>query len=184
MTVIGIDPSMNSTGICICKDGIYKYVLLSTKPTKKMLSAAEGLKNLRIVQVDKEPSAPGVEGAINQTINIAHILKYVEFFLDMNKPKYVIIEAPAFNASGRVADLAGLNHAIRLACLQRNIKFYPLPPTTVKAATVGNGQATKEMMIQTWLKLFPEYSLLESMKVDDLADAWALCNFPVENYGR
>lgn len=184
MTVIGIDPSMNSTGICINKDGIYKYVLLSTRPTKKMLSAVEGLENLRIVQVDKEPSASGVEGAINQTINIAHILKYVEFFLDMNKPKYVVIEAPAFNASGRVADLAGLNHAIRLACLQRNIKFYPLPPTTVKAATVGNGQATKEMMIQTWLKLFPEYSLLESMKVDDLADAWALCNFPVENYGQ
>ena len=136
-----------------------------------------------LMPVDKEPSAPGVEGAINQTINIAHILKYVEFFLDMNKPKYVVIEAPAFNASGRVADLAGLNHAIRLACLQRNIKFYPLPPTTVKAATVGNGQATKEMMVQTWLKLFPEYSLLESMKVDDLADAWALCNFPVENCG-
>ncbi len=106
---------------------------------------------------------------------------YIWFYLLLYKPDYVVIEAPAFNATGRVADLAGLNHAIRLECIKMEIPFYPISPTTVKMHTVGNGQATKEMMIQTWLELFPDYKPLEKMKIDDLADAWALSIFPVEN---
>lgn len=183
MTVIGIDPSMNSTGICIKHDGTYKYKLLVTKAarvTKKMLAAAENMENLDIIQIEKEEAAKGVQGAINTTKNIAYIMKLVDLFIMLHKPDYVVIEAPAFNASGRVADLAGLNHAIRLACLEKNIPFYPVSPTSVKMETVGNGQATKEMMIQTWLALFPEYAPLETMKVDDLADAWALTDFPLE----
>lgn len=180
MIVIGIDPSMNSTGVCINEDGQYKYELLSTKPTKKMLKAVEGLPNIRILNVCKAEPSKGIQQAIDQTHNIFHILEYINLFLTIHRPDYVVIEAPAFNASGRVADLAGLNHAIRLMCLDKNIPFFPVSPTSVKMETVGNGQATKEMMVQTWLKIFPEYSLLESMKVDDLADAWALCSYPRE----
>lgn len=183
MTVIGIDPSMNSTGICINQDGKYIYRLLSTHPTKKMLTAVKDMDLLKIYGVCKLPNEKGVLGEINKTKNINYILEYIRLYLDQYHPDYVVIEAPAFNAVGRVSDLSGLNHAIRLECLIRNIPIYPLSPTMVKMQTVGNGQATKEMMIQTWLKLFPEYSRLETMKVDDLADAWALCNFPVEICG-
>ena len=183
MTVIGIDPSMNSTGICINKDGEYTYKLLATKPTKKMLKAAEEIKSLRINTVCKLPNEKGVLGEINKTKNINYIMEFVRLYFTLYRPDYVVIEAPAFNAVGRVSDLSGLNYAIRLECIVRNIPIYPISPTAVKMQTVGNGQATKEMMIQTWLKIFPEYSRLETMKIDDLADAWALCEYPVEIYG-
>lgn len=182
MTVIGIDPSMNSTGICINKDGKYIYKLIATKPTKKMLKEVEGIDSVEIVTVHKLPNERGVVGEINKSKNINYILEYIRKLLDIYRPDYVVIEAPAFNAVGRVSDLSGLNHAIRLECIVRNIPVWPLSPTAVKMQTVGNGQATKEMMIQTWLKIFPEYTKLASMKVDDLADAWALCVFPVEIY--
>lgn len=181
MIVIGIDPSMNSTGLCIRENGHYKYKLISTHPTKKMLKLSEQMPNLDVIVVNKEPPAKGVQQAINASKNISYIMYYVWFYLLLYKPDYVVIEAPAFNATGRVADLAGLNHAIRLECIKMKIPFYPISPTTVKMHTVGNGQATKEMMIQTWLELFPDYKPLEKMKIDDLADAWALAVFPVEN---
>lgn len=188
MTVIGIDPSLNSTGICINEDGCYSYKLLSTKPSKKMLKASEDVESLYIIQIDKEPavevdkgsSAKGVLEAINASKNISYIMYYVKLFLTLYRPDYVVIEAPAFNASGRIIDLSGLNHAIRLECIERKIPFYPISPTSVKMETVGNGQATKEMMIQTWLELFPEFQPLKDMKIDDLADAWALTVFPLE----
>ena len=182
MTVIGIDPSMNSTAICINEDGKYSYKLLATKPTKKMLKAAEGMENLRINTVCKLPNEKGVLGEINKTKNINYIMEFVRLYFTLYQPDYVVIEAPAFNAVGRVSDLSGLNYAIRLECIVNHIPVYPISPTAVKMQTVGNGQATKEMMVQTWLKLFPEFVPLESMKVDDLADAWALCSFPVKIY--
>lgn len=182
MTVIGIDPSMNSTAICINEDGKYLYKLLATKPTKKMRQAAESMENLKIYTVCKLPNEKGVLGEINKSRNINYIMEYIRLYFTIYRPDYVVIEAPAFNATGRVSDLSGLNHAIRLECIVRQIPFYPISPTSVKMHTVGNGQATKEMMIQTWLALFPQYKPLENSKIDDLADAWALCNFPVEIY--
>lgn len=180
-TIIGIDPSMNSTGICINDGGVYKYILLSTKPTKKMLRAVDELKNLRIIPIQKEPNERGVQGAINQTKNISYIIDKISTLLTIYRPHHVTLEAPAFNATGRIADLSGLNHAIRLECLKRDIPFFPLTPTSVKMQTTGNGAATKEMMIETWLQLFPEYKCLQGMKIDDLADAWAMCEFPVRD---
>ena len=174
MTTIGIDPSMNSTGICINEDGHYKYKLLATHPTKKLQKAAESFPDLDIIIINKEPTSKGIQQAINTTKNISYILYHIRLFLTLYRPDYVTIEAPAFAATGRVADLAGLNHAIRLECLERNIPCYPVPPTTVKMQAVGNGQATKEMIVKTWLTLFPEYKPLETMKIDDLADAWAV----------
>ena len=175
--VMGIDPSLNSTGICINQDGQYKYKLLATKPTKKFVKATENIPSVDIIILNKEPNVKGVEGEINKTRNVAYIIHYVNFFLDLYRPDYVTIEAPAFSASGRVADLAGLNYAIRLACYDRHIPCYPIAPTSVKMQAVGNGHATKEMMIETWLHLFPEYESIKKEKIDDLADAWALCEY-------
>ena len=36
MVSIGIDPSLNSTGICINNDGKCKYFIITSKMTKKM----------------------------------------------------------------------------------------------------------------------------------------------------
>ena len=51
MTIMGIDPSMNSTGICIDEDGKRTYYLVSTKATKKAIKAANEIDQLCILQM-------------------------------------------------------------------------------------------------------------------------------------
>lgn len=186
MTVIGVDPSMNSTGICIDEDGNHIYYLLATHPTKKAIEATRNDDTLCLVQIRKETSPTGTKSkrksvfaAINTTANIAYMTDAIDDIIRCHQPDYVVIEAPAFAAKGRVSDLSGLNHAIRLACLRADIPCYPIAPTTVKAATVGNGHATKDMVIATWSVLEPKAKewIDKGIKVDDLADAWALASF-------
>lgn len=172
--IIGIDPSMNSTGICINKNGKYTFKLLATKPTKKFRAALENTQGIDLYIVEKEPT---IEGQDTTTKNINHILTYIKTILAAYKPDYVMIEAPAFSASGRTSDLSGLNYAIRLECLNRDIPCHPIFPTSVKKGAIGNGRATKDMIVQTWLKLFPQYSHLQAHKIDDLADAYFICEY-------
>lgn len=189
MTVIGIDPSLNNTGICIkYEDDSYEYVLLSTNATNKFFKAVQEFKDIDLRMIRKETCASGPKSIrksifrqVNTTENIYHIAHTAGEIISAIHPDYVVIEAPALAASGYVADLMGLNHAIRLECYRRDIPCYPVPPTTVKLHSVGNGRATKEMMIGTWLRLFPQYKSLEGMKIDDLADAYFLCSFDLES---
>lgn len=177
---MGIDPSLNSTGVCIWNGVRNVYYLLAAHTTKKMAEISSQIENITIVNIPKEHlEGSGTQQAISQTKNITAIVRELLGLLDMHKPNRVVIEAPAFGASGRVADLAGLNHIIRYECYRRGIDFYPLPPTAVKMQTVGNGQATKEMMVDTWLMIEPAAAPLRSCKCDDLADAWALCHYPL-----
>lgn len=186
MTVIGVDPSLNSTGICVDEDGNRTYYLLATKPTKKAIKAANDIDRLCLVQIRKDECVQGEKSQrksvfqqINTTTNIAHMADAVIDIIKCHAPDYVIIEAPAFHANGRVIDLAGLNHAIRLGCYRADIPIYPISPTTVKAHTAGSGWASKDMMVMTWEALEPDGNEWASngIKVDDLADAWALTSF-------
>ena len=181
---------MNSTGICVNAEGSFEYYLLATQPTHKMEKAIEEAEGLELIKVRKETCMNGEKSKrksifqqINTTENIAYMSQTIADIIACYKPDYVVIEAPAFAAKGRVADLAGLNHAIRLECYKQDIPFYPVAPTTVKAHSVGNGWATKEMMIETWNKLQPQSQewIDAGIKVDDLADAYFLCTFDLES---
>ena len=192
MTIMGIDPSMNSTGICIDEDGKRTYYLLSTKATKKAIKAANEIDQLCILQIPKEESLKeeksihkSILQQINLTKNISYITDAILHIIRRYKPDYVVIESPAFRAIGRVSDLSGLNHAIRLECLREEIPCYPVPPTTVKAQTTGRGWASKDEMILTWKSIESSAADWEEkgIKVSDLADAWALCSFDIKSAG-
>lgn len=176
---MGIDPSMRSTGICVWDGSRYKYFIVAANPTKKLLKFKHpGFEVLPYVPTPvKDKTSIGKESAI--TDNIEAVCGLVEGIILIYKPKYVVVEACAFAAGGRVADLSGLNHCLRLMIRRHGIPVYAVPPTSNKLEFTGNGQATKEMMVESWKACDPVANeLLGAGKIDDLADAFALCKFP------
>ena len=176
---MGIDPSMRSTGVCVWDGSGYKYFIVAANPTKKLLKYSHP--DFRVIPYVQSPvkgkTSIGKESAI--TDNIESIVRIIEGLIVEYKPEYVVMEACAFAAGGRVADLSGLNHCIRLMIRSHSVPVYAIPPTSNKMEFAGNGQATKEMMIDLWKTCDPVANeLLGAGKVDDLADAYALCKFP------
>ncbi len=179
--IIGIDPSMRSTGVCVWTGSKHMYYLISSGATKKLQAFKHP--DFKLLTYNPMPvkgrTSIGKEHSI--TYNIKCILDWTGSILDIYKPDMVVIEACAFAASGRVADLSGLNHCIRQLCLQRDIPVYCVPPTTNKLAFTGNGQATKEMMIESWKACDPiSREFDDIIKSDDIADAFSLAHFPKE----
>lgn len=183
MIVIGIDPSIRCTGICAwdTEKNTHHYYMVAASPTKKLLA----FKHPSFTLLHYTPSSVhdktsiGKEWAI--TDNIERVTSFVEKVVLLRQPKYVVMEACAFAAGGRVADLSGLNHCIRLAVRGLDIPIYIVPPTTNKLEFTGNGQATKDMMIESWTACDPvAKELLGIHKIDDMADAFSLAHFPQE----
>ena len=180
---------MNSTSLCISYgDGNYEYILLAYNPTKKFHNAVQEFDDIDLRYIRKDTCPTGDKSTrksimqqVNTTSNIYYIADAIRNIVGCINPDYVVIEAPAFAANGRIIDLAGLNYAIRLECHKQDIPFYPVSPTTVKAHAVGNGHAKKDVMVNAWLSLFPKYKPLEGMKIDDLADSYFLCTFDLES---
>lgn len=175
---MGIDPSMRSTGICVNEDGVHKYYIIAAHPTKKLQNFKH--ERFRLLQYEpesvKDKTSIGKEQAI--TTNIESVVNLCKSVMVRHKPNYIVIESCAFGAMGRVADLSGLNHCIRYVARSLNIPIYAVPPTSNKMEFTGNGQATKEMMVSSWIACDPIASELCKIKCDDIADAFSLCHFP------
>lgn len=180
--VMGIDPSMRSTGICIAHENKYKYILIPSAPTKKLLNFKH--KSLEILNYEpesvKDKTSVGKEMAIAS--NIKSIVDRIEQLIKKHKPDYIVIESCAFAAAGRVADLSGLNHCIRYVAARVGVPCYAVVSTTNKLLFTGNGQATKEMMVESWKVCDPVARDIVAIgkSAEDLADAFSLSLFPEE----
>lgn len=177
MIVIGVDPSIQSTGIYINKpcDVKDQYHLICSKPTKKLLACP-------LVTCHKydylPPDGDFMEKERRKTWNVCQIISiYKEILIDV-MPDYCVIEAIAMSAAGRIDALAMLNGGMRYVNHTMGIPIYAVPPTSNKLQFTGNGQAPKEVMVESWKRMDPRMMQV-SGKVDDLADAYALANFPV-----
>lgn len=177
--IMGIDPSMRSTGVCVWDGSDYKYHIIVANPTKKLLKFVHPA--LGIIPYEQVPvkgkTSIGKEWAIAD--NIASVCDAIGRLLLIYKPTRVVMEACAFAAGGRVADLSGLNHCLRQEIRRHGIPVYVVPPTSNKLEFAGNGQATKDMMVDMWRMCDHRADeLLAAGKIDDIADAFALCRFP------
>lgn len=177
MIIVGIDPSINSTGVCVRKNNKIIYYNIVGKVTKKMKEFNHP--NIYIIEYTKSPTKDldyiGKEQS--KTNNIYNICIEIGNILDIYKPSKVIMEGVAYSSNGSVIDLAGLNYAIRMICRSRNIPIEIISPTTVKKFAVANGQAEKDIMINAWKRLDSNISDINNIKIDDLADAYFLAHY-------
>lgn len=159
--IIGLDLSINSTGI-YSSNG--KYHIITSKMTKEM-SKCEDVDIFEYNKVDD----------INK--NLEQIGDYILYVVEKFHPDLVVIEDVAMGAtfSRSLIDLTGLNYWVRALLTKNNIKFITVPPTRWKKELIGNGQATKDLIIDSWKRITKNNIKLK--KTDDIADAYFLCQY-------
>lgn len=166
MMKIGIDLSINSTGICLNEDGQCTYYIIVPKKTRNQASSESP--RLRFIEYNKQST---------DTENIRMIGSVIESILKGRQIEEVVIEDVAMNArSNSIITLTLLNGYIRCVLDYLKIKFITVPPCKWKKKLLGNGQADKELTIYHWEHLNPEFKELK-IKKDDIADAYFLSNY-------
>lgn len=181
MIYIGLDLSINSTGICIYDSELKdtKYYIIGSKFTKKTLDSSQNVVNFikySKTDIDKQSSYHIKE--FYKTHNIYNIVDEIRRIIEIYKPTIATIEGVSFQSNGSVIDLAGLNYMVRKILIDNNIGIYIVPPTQNKKFATGNGQAEKDVMISAWKKAEPKTLKIPSyIKIDDIADAYFLARY-------
>lgn len=182
MISIGLDLSINSTGVCVYDDEAHtsEYFIVAGKMTKKAQIAQCDFVNRMIINKLSCDSKEEyhVKEAV-KTNNIYNIVCSIRSIVEKYNPHVVSVEGVAFNASGDVIGLAGLNYMVRMMLKELNINnIYIVSPTTLKKYATGNGQATKDVMISAWNNMDKKtLSIPTCIKVDDIADAYFLARY-------
>lgn len=181
MIIMGIDPSINCTGICIYNTltNVHTYYMIVSKCTKKMRDFKND--NINIIEYTKRESNKG-EYQIkeyNKSQNIYDICVIINDIISLYEPDLIQMEGISYGSVGSaaLADLAGLNFAIRMTLIREEIQFNILAPTTVKKFAVGNGAAEKDVMIASWKKLDKNIIDITDIKLDDLADSFFIAHY-------
>ena len=181
MIVMGIDPSINCTGICIydTEHNTNIYYMIVGKATKKMLEFNN--KYIHIYDYKKElfKNEEYYVKEARKTKNIYNICKYIQHIINLYKPSIVYMEGVSYGStsSSAIVDLSGLNYCIRAVLLTNDIHFKILSPTSVKKFAVGNGGVEKDVMIASWKKLDKNISDITKIKLDDLADSFFIAHY-------
>lgn len=186
---VGIDPSINSTGICV--SGVDKqfniYYLIPSKITKKSLEWVDGLDWINIYEYNKLSVKDIDKYYEKESIKFNNLIVLVETLsrvLDNIQKKYIIdrvvMEGVSYGSvkGAALVDLAFLSALIRMELYKNKLDFFIVAPTEVKKFAVGNGAAEKNVMIMSWKKLDKNIqSLPDWFKCDDLADAYFMSRY-------
>lgn len=195
---VGIDPSMNSTGICIqkCDDDLNKiredFIILTynRKLTKRETSAQDTIHNFEYDFYSHEDLKTYKEYGDNHLLEwwktsnmiscaykIFQIVK--EFTKDNPRNVNIVIEGISYGSSIRtrsVFDLAGLNYLIREKFLNKEGFILTIAtPSEIKKFASGNGNCKKEVMVNLFENSHQELKSIP--KIDDISDAWFMSNY-------
>jgi Holliday junction resolvasome RuvABC endonuclease subunit len=179
--IIGIDPSINSTGVCVWDNRKSKhiYYLIPSKMTKKMQSFSHP--NIHLTPYDKidVKDRDYSEKEEIKFDNIYKICKNIGMILDRYMPTQVYMEGVSYGSMGSAAlvDLCFLNACIRMELKKRDIRFSIVSPTSLKKFACANGQVEKDVIIDAWKRLDPTVARVDSIKIDDLADSYFLAHY-------
>lgn len=184
MTVVGLDLSINSTGICVYDTDTRQsvYYIVGSKFTKKALNYQHN--RLILIPYEKTTVDSKLEYSVKErlkTYNIYNIVSAIKQVLLSYDVDAVAIEGISFGSTGSAAliDLSGLNYMVRMACMESNIPYvFIVSPTQNKKFASGNGSAEKDVMISAWNKMDKTMAdIADYVKVDDIADAYFLARY-------
>lgn len=193
---VGIDPSINSTGITIA---IYEndveveikfYIIKNGRLTKKESFANDSINNFEYVIYDKIDLKQFKDDnhvfEYYKTKNMVEVVNTIYDLILNEAKKYsaivnVVIEGISYGSSIRtksIFDLAGLNYMIRYKLITSDMKHLNLSiatPSNIKKYATGKGNANKESIMTIFKYIFPE---MESIpKLDDIADSYFMAMF-------
>lgn len=191
---IGIDPSINSTGMTIRTDtGFCRFFIIKgDKLTKKEKNAQ--LNNYEIFKycLYQKENVKDTNNAHERELAKAHnlstiadtIYNIIEELLQQLRKTGTIdsvticMEGISYGSihSAAVMDLAGLNYLIRDRLHHHTVvgTLLVTPPAEVKRFYTGSGNANKQLMISTFKGSFPDFDL---PKLDDIADSDSMSKY-------
>ena len=191
---IGIDPSINSTGMTIRTDtGFCRFFIIKgDKLTKKEKNAE--LDNSEIFEycLYQKENVKDTNNAHERELAKAHnlstiadtIYNIIEELLQQLRKTGTIdsvticMEGISYGSihSAAVMDLAGLNYLIRDRLHHHTVvgTLLVTPPAEVKRFYTGSGNANKQLMISTFKGSFPDFDL---PKIDDVCDSEGMAKY-------
>lgn len=191
---IGIDPSINSTGMTVRTDTGYCrfFIIKGDKLTKKEKNAQ--LDNSEIFEycLYQKENVKDTNNAHERELAKAHnlstiadtIYNIIEELLQQFRKTNTIdtvticMEGISYGSihSAAVMDLAGLNYLIRDRLHHHTVvgTLLVTPPAEVKRFYTGSGNANKQLMISTFKGSFPDFDL---PKIDDICDSEAMAKY-------
>ena len=191
---VGIDPSINSTGITINiweNNSLFTevfYIIKGNKLTKKEQKVTEDDDLNKVIystyeKIDIKDAKDSHELELIKTKNLLNIVNIINHIITVYSKHcdyiYVGMEGLSYGSSVRtrsIYELAGLNYLIRNELMTKHMcKLYILPPTEVKKFATGIGNCSKDAVINVFSSIFP--NLLKIPKIDDIADSWFICNY-------
>lgn len=191
---IGIDPSINSTGMTIRTDTDYCrfFIIKGDKLTKKEKNAQ--LDNSEIFEycLYQKENVKDTNNAHERELAKAHNLSTIadtiyniieELLQQFRKISSIdsvtiCMEGISYGSihSAAVMDLAGLNYLIRDRLHHHTVvgTLLVTPPAEIKRFYTGSGNANKQLMISTFKGSFPDFDL---PKIDDICDSEAMAKY-------
>ena len=191
---IGIDPSINSTGMTIRTDtGFCRFFIIKgDKLTKKEKNAQSA--NFEIFEycLYQKENVKDTNNAHERELAKAHnlstiadtIYNIIEELLQQFRKTSTIdsvticMEGISYGSihSAAVMDLAGLNYLIRDRLHHHTVvgTLLVTPPAEVKRFYTGSGNANKQLMISTFKGSFPDFDL---PKIDDVCDSDGMAKY-------
>lgn len=191
---IGIDPSINSTGMTIRTDtGFCRFFIIKgDKLTKKEKNAQSA--NFEIFEycLYQKENVKDTNNAHERELAKAHnlstiadtIYNIIEELLQQLRKTGTIdsvticMEGISYGSihSAAVMDLAGLNYLIRDRLHHHTVvgTLLVTTPAEVKRFYTGSGNANKQLMISTFKGSFPDFDL---PKIDDVCDSEGMAKY-------
>ena len=191
---IGIDPSINSTGMTIRTDtGFCRFFIIKgDKLTKKEKNAQSDNSEIFEYCLYQKENVKDTNNAHERELAKAHnlstiadtIYNIIEEFLQQFRKTSTIdsvticMEGISYGSihSAAVMDLAGLNYLIRDRLHHHTVvgTLLVTPPAEVKRFYTGSGNANKQLMISTFKGSFPDFDL---PKIDDVCDSEGMAKY-------
>lgn len=196
---IGIDPSINSTGMTIRTDtGFCRFFIIKgDKLTKKEKNAQ--LDNSEIFEycLYQKENVKDTNNAHERELAKAHNLSTIadtiyniieELLQQFRKTSSIdsvtiCMEGISYGSihSAAVMDLAGLNYLIRDRLHHHTVvgTLLVTPPAEIKKFFTGDGTAKKLVIINCFKQLYPNFNL---PKMDDIADSYSMSKYAQKIY--
>ena len=193
---VGIDPSINSTGVCTLVydlDGELKedrfYIIKNGKLTKKEQKAElDNIDKFSYVLLERNTKADdNHELELNKTLYFMEVVSSILEIINTTNYRfgrfcniYVCIEGISYGSSQTksVFDLAGLNFMIRSGviknCKGLTSELIVGTPGELKKFSTGKGNSSKDIIVSAFKAIYPDLNL---PKVDDIADAYFMANY-------
>ena len=194
---IGIDPSINSTGMTIRTDtGFCRFFIIKgDKLTKKEKNAQSDNSEIFEYCLYQKENVKDTNNAHERELAKAHnlstiadtIYNIIEELLQQFRKTSTIdsvticMEGISYGSihSAAVMDLAGLNYLIRDRLHHHTVvgTLLVTPPAEVKRFYTGSGNANKQLMISTFKGSFPDFDL---PKIDDVCDSEGMAKYAMD----